>query len=160
MIGGSRLLGAKIQSERTGHMKAVEKAAAGKALHQKSDRAKIVLIDDDPVYGAVIRRWAELEKVNLDVYNSLDDLGFLGLLSKYDVVIVDYDLGELNGKDVADYMATLFNNKPMVMISLVDRSTEIMNCPSCVKAFMKKSAGYARILDTALKLGMEKKSAF
>jgi hypothetical protein len=75
-------------------------------------------------------------------------------------VIVDYDLGELNGKDVADYMATLFNNKPMVMISLVDRSTEIMNCPSCVKAFMKKSAGYARILDTALKLGMEKKSAF
>lgn len=141
-------------------MKALETPGAGQTFQQKSARAKVVLIDDDPVYGAVIRRWAELEKVNLDVYNSLDDLGFLGLLSQYDVVIVDYDLGELNGKDVADYMATLFNNKPMVMISLVDRSTEIMNCPSCVKAFMKKSAGYEKILNTALKLGMEKKSAY
>ncbi len=127
-------------------------SGVGNSVEQKRDRARIVLIDDDPIYGAVIRRWAELEKVDLDVFNSLDDLGFVGLLSKYDVAIVDYDLGELNGKDVADYMSTLFGNKPMVMISVVDRSTEIMNCPSCVKAFMKKSAGYEKILNTALKL--------
>ncbi len=127
-------------------------SGVGSSVEQKRDRARIVLIDDDPIYGAVIRRWAELEKVDLDVFNSLDDLGFVGLLSQYDVAIVDYDLGELNGKDVADYMSTLFGNKPMVMISVIDRSTEIMNCPSCVKAFMKKSAGYEKILNTALKL--------
>lgn len=117
-----------------------------------SDPAKIVLIDDDPIYGAVIGRWAEIEGVKLDVFNSLDDLGFVGLLSQYDVDIVDYDLGEINGKDVADYMTTLFGNKPMVMISGIDRSKEMMNCPSCVKAFMRKSAGYEKILNTALKL--------
>lgn len=137
-------------------MKPSKAVEVGRTVEQKNDRAKIVLIDDDPVYGAVIRRWAELEKVNLDVYNSLDDLGFVGLLSQYDVVIVDYDLGELNGKDVADYMSTLFKNKPMVMISLVDRSMEMMHCPSCVKAFMKKSAGYEKILNTALKIGMSR----
>ena len=134
-------------------MKPSKAVEVGRTVEHKNDRAKIVLIDDDPVYGAVIRRWAELEKVNLDVYSSLDDLGFVGLLSQYDVVIVDYDLGELNGKDVADYMSTLFKNKPMVMISLVDRSMEMMHCPSCVKAFMKKSAGYEKILNTALKIG-------
>lgn len=114
------------------------------------EQPRIVLIDDDPVYGAVIGRWAQLEGVELDVFHSLDDLGFVGLLSQYDVAIVDYDLGQINGKDVADYMTTLFGNKPMIMISGVDRSQELLNCPSCVKAFMKKSAGYEKILNTAL----------
>jgi CheY-like chemotaxis protein len=113
---------------------------------------RLVLIDDDPVYGAVIERWARLEGVDLDVFHSLDDLGFVGLLAQYDVAIVDYDLGEMNGKDVADYMTTLFGNKPMIMISGVDRSQELMDCPSCVKAFMKKSAGYEKILNMALNI--------
>ncbi len=120
--------------------------------HKLGDQPRIVLIDDDPVYGAVIGRWAQLEGVELDVFHSLDDLGFVGLLSKYDVAIVDYDLGEINGKDVAEYMTTLFGNKPMIMISGVDRSKEMMNCPSCVKAFMKKSAGYEKILNTAVSI--------
>ncbi len=120
--------------------------------HKLGNQPRIVLIDDDPVYGAVIGRWAQLEGVELDVFHSLDDLGFVGLLSKYDVAIVDYDLGEINGKDVADYMTTLFGNKPMIMISGVDRSKEMMNCPSCVKAFMKKSAGYEKILNTAVNI--------
>lgn len=121
-------------------------------LEKKADHPKLVLIDDDPVYGAVIGRWAQLEGVDLDIYNSLEDLGFVGLLSQYDVAIVDYDLGEINGKDVAEYMSTLFGNKPMVMISVIDRSKEMMSCPSCVKTFMKKSAGYEKILNAALKL--------
>ncbi len=120
--------------------------------HKLGNQPRIVLIDDDPVYGAVIGRWAQLEGVELDVFHSLDDLGFVGLLSKYDVAIVDYDLGEINGKDVAEYMTTLFGNKPMIMISGVDRSKEMMNCPSCVKAFMKKSAGYEKILNTAVSI--------
>ncbi len=120
--------------------------------HKLGNQPRIVLIDDDPVYGAVIGRWAQLEGVELDVFHSLDDLGFVGLLSKYDVAIVDYDLGDINGKDVADYMTTLFGNKPMIMISGVDRSKEMMNCPSCVKAFMKKSAGYEKILNTAVNI--------
>jgi len=132
-----------------------EKTEAKVRERKLGDQPRIVLIDDDPVYGAVIGRWAELEGVEMDVFNSLDDLGFVGLLSKYDVAIVDYDLGEINGKDVADYMTTLFGNKPMVMISVVDRSKEMMSCPSCVKAFMKKSAGYEKILQTALKLRLK-----
>lgn len=116
------------------------------------NQPRIVLIDDDPVYGAVIGRWAQIEGVELDVFHSLDDLGFVGLLSQYDVAIVDYDLGDINGKDVADYMTTLFGNKPMIMISGVDRSQEMMSCPSCVKAFMRKSAGYEKILNTALSI--------
>lgn len=120
--------------------------------HKPGDQPRIVLIDDDPVYGAVIGRWAQLEGLKLDVFHSLDDLGFVGLLSQYDVAIVDYDLGDINGKDVADYMTTLFGNKPMIMISGMDRSKEMMNCPSCVKAFMNKSAGYEEILNTALNI--------
>lgn len=132
--------------------KALGKGEKMSRERQGGDQPQIVLIDDDPTYGAVIGRWAEIEGVKMDVFHSLDDLGFVGLLSPYDVAIVDYDLGEINGKDVAEYMESLFRNKPMVIISSIDRSRELTSCPSCVKAFMKKSAGYERILNTALNL--------
>lgn len=117
---------------------------------------KIVLIDDDPIFSLIMGRWAKLEGIPIDVFNSLDDLGFVGLLAPYDVAIVDYDLGYITGKEVADYMASLFLNKPMIMISSIDRGKEMMQCPSCVKAFIKKSAGYEKIINAAMKIQGEK----
>jgi ActR/RegA family two-component response regulator len=113
---------------------------------------KLVLIDDDEVFSAIFCRWAQIEGISIDVFHSLDDMGFIGLLAQYDVAIVDYDLGRLNGVEVAEYMMQLFRDKPMVMISGTDRSREMLGCPPCVKTFMRKSAGYERILHAALKV--------
>lgn len=117
----------------------------------ETQKPKIVLIDDDPTYATILTRCAEVEGIQMDTYHSLSELGFVSLLSNYDLAIVDYDLGEMNGVEIAEYMSSLLKDMPMVLISATDRTQEMENCPSSVKAFLKKSAGYAEILDVAKK---------
>lgn len=110
---------------------------------------RIVLIDDDPSYGSVMARYAQIEGVELDIFHSLSELGFVALLRNYDVAIVDYELGDLNGVEIAEYMSSLLGDMPMVLISASDRTAETQNCPPCVRAFVNKSEGFNKVLDTA-----------
>ncbi|MBC7661033.1 MAG: response regulator [Chitinophagaceae bacterium] len=113
-------------------------------------KPKMVLIDDDPSYTSILARCAAMEGIDLDTFNSLSELGFVSLLRNYDVAIIDYDLGSLNGVEIAEYMSTLLNDMPMVLISASDRSEEMAaHCPHSVRAFLNKSAGFSKILDTA-----------
>jgi FixJ family two-component response regulator len=86
------------------------------------------LIDDDEVFSTIFSRWTQFEGIAVDVFHSLDDMGFIDLLDQSDVLIVDNDPGALNGVEVAEYMTQLFCNKPMVMISGSDRSREMRGC--------------------------------
>ncbi len=110
---------------------------------------KMILIDDDPSYTAILARSAALEGIQLDTFHSLSELGFVSLLRNYDVAIIDYDLGALNGVEIAEYMSSLLDDMPMVLISASDRSEEIARCPCCVRAFINKSAGFDKILEAA-----------
>ncbi|MCX6129873.1 MAG: response regulator [Proteobacteria bacterium] len=110
---------------------------------------KIVLIDDDPVFIAIMKRWAELEKIKLETYESLDEMGFIGLLSNYDVAILDYDLGYTTGIEIANCTQSLLKDMPIIIVSYKDRSKECANAPSCVKAVLQKSKGYNHILNVA-----------
>ncbi|RYE60996.1 MAG: response regulator [Oxalobacteraceae bacterium] len=111
---------------------------------------KIVLIDDDPSYTSIIARCAAKEGIQLDTFNSLSELGFVALLRNYDVAIIDYDLGSLNGVEIAEYMSTLLDDMPMVLISASDRTQEMGDhCPHSVRAFVNKADGFDKILDAA-----------
>lgn len=110
---------------------------------------KMVLIDDDPSYTAILKRSAALEGIELDVFHSLSELGFVSLLRNYDVAIVDYDLGTLNGVEIAEYMSSLLDDMPMVLISASDRSEEVAHSPHCVRAFLNKDVGFNAILEAA-----------
>jgi CheY-like chemotaxis protein len=114
-----------------------------------TQRRRFVLIDDDPTYRAVILRAAELEGLDLDVYESLMDLGSVGMLGRYDAAIVDYDLGNLNGVEIAEYLSALFGDIPMVLVSEKTRSPGEKGWPASIKSFVNKSQGYAFALKQA-----------
>jgi DNA-binding response OmpR family regulator len=113
---------------------------------------RILLIDDDPVFIAVMKRWAMMEKVQLESYISLDEMGFIGLFSNYDVAILDYDLGYTTGIEIARCTDALLHHMPIVIVSAKDRSQECADAPTCVKAVLQKSKGYSHILNVATNL--------
>jgi DNA-binding response OmpR family regulator len=113
---------------------------------------RILLIDDDPVFIAVMKRWAEMEKIHLECYSNLDEMGFIGLFSNYDVAILDYDLGYTTGLEIARCTDALLHEMPIVIVSMKDRSVECVAAPSCVKAVLQKSRGYSHILNVASSL--------
>lgn len=110
---------------------------------------RFVLIDDDPTFRAILLRAASIHGVEVDVYESLEDLGAVGLLSRYDVAIIDYDLGALNGIEIAEYLEILCSNTPMILVSAKDRRANARKWPKSIKQFIPKSMGYAYILEQA-----------
>ena len=119
------------------------------AAQKKSPR--LVLIDDDPTFLSIMKRSAEIEGISLDCYQSLEDLGFIGLIKNYDAAILDYDLGSLNAIEIAHYIENFLQELPTIIISAKDRSEECQDLPDCVKSVLKKSVGYQHILQVALR---------
>lgn len=120
-------------------------------------RYRFILIDDDPTYRAIVLRAASLEGMVVDVYESLMDLGSVGFLGCYDAAIVDYDLGSINGVEIAEYLSVLFGDIPMVLVSEKVREPGKRGWPRSIKAFVKKSEGYAHALDEARKCALARK---
>ena len=114
-------------------------------------RQRFLLIDDDPIYRAIILRCAKAEGIDLDVFESLMDVGCITLLGQYDAAILDYDLGNLNGTEIADYLSALFGDIPMILVSDSDRTPGIKGWPTNIKKFMRKSDGFAATLKEAVK---------
>ncbi len=113
--------------------------------------AKFVLIDDDPLFGNIMVRVAKSRGADIDYFPSLLDMGSVGCLGQYDAAIVDYDLGNMTGVEIAEYLKVFFGDIPMVLVS--SRHRDIMkpkSWPDSVRCFVHKSAGYEAILSEAL----------
>lgn len=121
-----------------------------KASYQKVNK-RFVLIDDDPTYRAIMLRFAQAEGMEFDVYENLMDLGSVGKLGNYDAAIVDYDLGSLNGIEIAEYLSALFGDIPMLLVSERKREPGNKAWPTSVKRFVNKSEGYETVLRQARK---------
>ena len=120
-----------------------------KIAKSKDAEKRFILIDDDPTFRAILLRSASMYGVQVDVYESLEELGAVGLLSRYDVAIVDYDLGVLNGLEIAEYLDILCCDTPMILVSAKDRRSNAREWPQSIKQFIPKSMGYSYILEQA-----------
>jgi len=121
-----------------------------KVKMQNNDSKKYILIDDDPIYQMIMLRFAKERAMDLEVYSSLQDLGLVGLLGRYDAAIVDYDLGNLNGVEIAEYLSALFVDIPMILVSEQHRTPGANAWPNSIKEFVCKSSGYDHVLTRAL----------
>jgi hypothetical protein len=118
----------------------------------KQEKIRVILIGEAPS-SQILDDLRTIEKgLDLDVFASLEELGFVGLLARYDVAIVDNDLADVTGLDVAAYMATFFGDKPVLLIGDRNLKQEQLASLSCVKGFMAKSQGHRHILMAAVNL--------
>jgi len=119
----------------------------------KQERRKVVLIDDDPVFCSIMLAAANENHINLDAFQSLREIGYIGKLSQYRVAIVDFELEEMNGIEIARYLTSLFPNLPMILVScqpLLEISQGQL--PPCVKGYFQKSFGYTPIINSTREL--------
>ncbi|MCX6130894.1 MAG: response regulator [Proteobacteria bacterium] len=128
-------------------------------LELRVRRPRVILIDDDPIFLAIMKRSAQLEGIELDGFLGLDDLGYIGLFAHYDVAILDFDLGIVNAIEVSQSISSLVKELPILIVSARDRSKDCMNCPKSVKSILRKSMGYQYILRVALRFCLESKSS-
>lgn len=120
---------------------------------ETASQINFVLIDDDEIFCDIMANYAKLRDISLDYFLSLGEMGSIGRLSNYQVAIVDFDLGQMNGVEIAEYLPAFFGNKPLILVSATEEERlNITSWPGSIKAFVHKGKGPAVILDTALEI--------
>jgi len=114
---------------------------------------KMLVIDDDPAFGQIMKALAEARGIQCDWVPSLESLGRVGRVGDYDLAILDYFLERFTGGEIAEYVDVFFSKIPVVIVSSrPDIHAQQRNWPKCVRLFVDKATGARSILDLALGL--------
>jgi len=122
----------------------------GTDVFKPSSYPRVLVVDDDPIFGKIIHRSASQLGVNLTYCETVTDFGVLGdTWDDYDVAIIDCDLGSLNGYQLVDFME--LHTKKEIPVVLVSQTKPNKNqkWPVSVREFIHKKLGPFAILDAA-----------
>ena len=113
---------------------------------------KILLIEDNHDLGALFQAKARARGLALEVFESLGDLGSVGRLGSFDVAVLDFCLGSVNGIEISEYVTRFFKDVPVILISAhhIDELPQQHKWPASIRRFVSKDQGVDRILDAAL----------
>ena len=113
---------------------------------------RLLVIDDDPVFGELICRHGKQRGLKIDHFESLDHMGFFVKMKDYDIIIIDFKLERLNGMEVAAYIPSFFNDKKVYIISsssleetLSKSPLQVTSTPSSIKIRRRRNSdpGYS-----------------
>lgn len=111
----------------------------------------ILVIDDDPLFRAHIRRQGQKRGLPLTVCGSLKEVEVLSTSTPFDSAIVDYYLDDLRSYLRGTDIAALLESTPVVLISNSDHPVEnATTFPESVRRFVNKRIGVNAILDAAV----------
>ena len=116
----------------------------------------ILLIDDDEIFCHIMEKEAKREGLNLTSITSLSRFSGPSDLADYDTFLIDYDLDDMTGFQLAEYLYSRYPEKPVVMISATERPWQegSENLPN-IQGFISKWSGRSEILSAAVKAGGE-----
>jgi CheY-like chemotaxis protein len=86
-----------------------------------ASREKVLLIDDDRVFGSIIKNTATQYGMDLDTLIDAPGRWRLGSLEIYDLLLVDYDLESTTGIAFAEVLHKKLPYIPIILISSSDR---------------------------------------
>lgn len=78
--------------------------------------SKFIVIDHDLQFGERLLHIASERGYYVDCYKSMLEIGYLGRFKQYDVAIVNYELGDMTGLEVAEYCEKLLGNLPLILV--------------------------------------------
>jgi CheY-like chemotaxis protein len=109
---------------------------------------RVLLIDDDPTFGKMMMRAARAKNVPITYCKNLVEFRKIKSFD-FDVFIVDFDLGEVNGSELTRYMEQFSKEEiPTILISQTNQ-TDSNSWASTIREFVHKRVGPYAILDAA-----------
>ena len=114
---------------------------------------RILLIDDDPLFGSVLHRRAEARGLDLDYHESLVETLYESYLESYDAAIIDCCMPGLDGFEIARYLSTFLEKLPVILVSQTDGPfRRYLEDQSGAARFVSKRQGAEAILTAAARL--------
>lgn len=113
----------------------------------------ILVIDDDPVFRALIYRVAKRRAIPVTVCASIRELAGMAVPQLFDAAVVDYFLDDIKQNLVGTDVAAVLESTPVVLVSSTDQAIESGDVwPTSVRKFLNKRVGADAILDSVILL--------
>jgi CheY-like chemotaxis protein len=120
---------------------------------------RILLIDDDKDFGSLFISYANDYGIDADYFDSLSSTGSVGSLRNYDAIVLDVNLNQMTGYEIAEYVQAFFGNKPVILTS--SESLDLgATLPHCIKSFVPKQEGMESLIREIGYFGFGSKSPF
>jgi DNA-binding NtrC family response regulator len=111
-------------------------------------RHRILVIDDDPVFGQLLAGKGALRSMRIDYCATLVDAMYAYDLRRYDAAVVDCVMPEMHGLELAQYFRTFHRELPVILVSRArDQKTATEWRAAGAWAFVAKRRGLDAILD-------------
>ncbi len=127
----------------------VESILKGTMAADGDDKLKngLVLVDDDPHFCQLFKKVAEIEGLKVTCFASLLEMSSFAHLKDYDAAILDYQLDNLRGTEIAEYVDAFFPNLPVFLISADEKAARSKAWPASIRSFFSKSSGVREIIN-------------
>ena len=119
----------------------------------------LLLIDDDPIFRAMVEKRAAQRGIHVTGCRSLKELKPMIVQRLFDAAIVDYFLDDLSERLKGTDVAQALEGTPIILTSATNAVVDF-NDPwaASVRKFVGKKDGIDRLLDEALKLSRKSKN--
>lgn len=81
------------------------------------EQSRILVIDDDPVFRAIIVKMGGVLGLRVDAIESMLDLDPFSKINEYQAAIIDYYLGQHDGMDLITQLRPFFASIPTLLVS-------------------------------------------
>jgi len=117
-------------------------------------RIKVLLVSEDNEYSHCLTEFAAAAGIDVITMQTLSELGSIGYLGQCDVLLVDSQLGPLQGRDVAEYAAAFFPGLPVLIAAKGPEATGLA-APQVAGGFFCKNSPLADVVSLVANLGRE-----
>ena len=110
---------------------------------------RVLLIDDDPLFGGIVLRLAQAGNIILKHAKSLKALHGLDIKNSFDLIITDFELENVTGIQLIKILESRNQALPTILISSYSRILS-RHLPLSIVYTLHKCEGPQRILYAAL----------
>jgi CheY-like chemotaxis protein len=114
---------------------------------------RVLVIDDDPLFRALITRAGQRRKIPVAACANLRELNAMAVPRLFDVAVVDYYLDDMKRYLKGTEVARALEGTPVILVSNSDDGIEDEEpWPAGVREFISKRSGIQMILNAAIKM--------
>ena len=107
-------------------------------------RQSILIVDDEELFGTILRRFLEKEGYVVSYCNKPSDAICLSQKRVFDIIVTDYDMPEMNGADLSRLMRYRFADSYIVGLSCETRGSAFLAAGA--DAFFEKPIDYRELI--------------
>jgi len=107
------------------------------------NRKSILIVDDEELFATILRRLLEREGYIISYCNKPSDAILLSQKRKFDIIVTDYNMPEMNGADFTRAMRNRFDDSFIIGLSSERRESAFLAAGA--NAFFEKPIEYREL---------------